>query len=73
MLAGLVRTVLTVVLVWVVYRWLDATFSNRGNGPRGGRGGGSSGGGVPKQPEAGGGRRQPDDNRVGDYIDYEEV
>ena len=66
MLAGFVRTVLTVVLVWVVYRWLDATFGNRGNGPRGG-------GGAPRQPEAGRGRRQPDDNRVGDYIEYEEV
>jgi hypothetical protein len=70
MLAGLVRTVLTVVLVWVVYRWLDATFGNRGNGPRGG---GGSGGGAPRQPEGGRGRRQPDDDRVGDYIDYEEV
>jgi len=70
MLAGMVRTVLTVVLVWVVYRWLDATFGNRGNGPRGGGGGG---GGVPRQPEAGRGRQHPDDNRVGEYIDYEEV
>jgi hypothetical protein len=72
MLAGFVRTVLTVVLVWVVYRWLDATFGNRGDGPRGG-GGGGGGGGAPRQPEAGRGRRQPDDNRVGDYIEYEEV
>ena len=44
MLAGLVRTVLTVVLVWVVYRWLDATFGNRNNGPRGGGGGGRASG-----------------------------
>ena len=67
MLAGFVRTVLTVVLVWVVYRWLDATFGNRNNGPRGGGGGGRAAG-----PPSGGSRR-PDDNRVGEYVDYEEV
>lgn len=65
MLAGLLRTVLTVVLVWVVYRWLDATFGNRNNGPRGG-------GGRASGPPSGGSRR-PDDNRVGEYVDYEEV
>jgi len=47
-----------------VYRWLDATFGNRNNGPRGG--GGAAG------PPSGGSRR-PDDNRVGEYVDYEEV
>ena len=61
MFAGLFRTILYVVGVWFIWRWLDRVFgrssSNRFNNPQ-----------PHRRPE-----RQPDDSKEGEYIDYEEV
>ena len=62
MIPGLLRTLLSIVLVWFVFRWLDRMFSGNRNRNRNGNGNRNRGGG-----------RKPDDNRVGEYVDYEEI
>jgi hypothetical protein len=69
MIPGLLRTLLSIVLVWFVFRWLDRMF---GNGNRNGNGNGNGNGGRNRNGNRGGGRK-PDDNRVGEYVDYEEI
>ena len=69
MLAGLIRTLLTIVLVWFVFRWLDRMFSGRGRVRR--KAGDGTSGRRSANPTKR--SRKPDDNRVGEYIDYEEI
>jgi hypothetical protein len=69
MIPGLLRTLLSIVLVWFVFRWLDRMFGNR-NGNRNRNGGRNRNG--DRNGNRGGGRK-PDDNRVGEYVDYEEI
>lgn len=68
MLAGLIRTIGTVVLIWFVFRWLDRMarrWSNRqgptptptGQSPRS----------TPKETPS------PKDQKLGDYVDFEEL
>ena len=61
MFAGLFRTILYIVGVWVIWRWLDRAFGGR-----------KAGRFTPPQP-----KRRPerhaDDSNEGEYIDYEEV
>lgn len=61
MFAGLFRTVMYIVGVWVIWRWLDRTFGGR-----------SSSRFNPPPPKS---RRErhADDSNEGEYIDYEEV
>lgn len=66
MLAGLLRTLLTIVFVWFVFRWLDRLFGSGGRSRKSKQGG--------RRPSRNAGKsRKPDDNRVGEYIDYEEI
>ncbi|MGB1075420.1 MAG: hypothetical protein ACPGYK_04465 [Flavobacteriales bacterium] len=65
MLAGLLRTLLTVVTVWFVFRWLDRVFGMRRRHSAGQNG--------PKPSQGQSKSRQPDDNQVGEYVDYEEI
>lgn len=65
MLAGLLRTLLTLVTVWFVFRWLDRVFGMRRRNPAGRSGPMSS----PRPSKS----RKPDDNQVGEYVDYEEI
>ena len=68
MLAGLIRTLGTIILVWFIFRWLDRMFGGR----RRRSGNGSSGkDGNPNQKTPG--EPEPKDNKLGDYIDFEEV
>lgn len=66
MFAGLLRTLLTIVFVWFVFRWLDRLFGggrSRRRAPEGGR----------RQSDGSRRGKKPNDNRVGEYIDYEEI
>lgn len=66
MIPGLLRTLLSIVLVWFVFRWLDRMFGGNRNRNRNRNGNGDRNGN-------GNGGRKPDDNRVGEYVDYEEI
>lgn len=69
MLAGLMRTLLTIVFVWFVFRWLDRMFGGGGRVRR--KAGDGASGRRSSNPTKR--SRKPDDNRVGEYIDYEEI
>lgn len=65
MFAGLFRTILYIVGVWFIWRWLDRAFGGRQSGrfnppPAKRR--------PERRPE-----RHADDSNEGEYIDYEEV
>jgi hypothetical protein len=55
---GLLRMVLGAVVVWFVWRMLDGMLGGRRR--QAGQG---------PQPK----RRKPDDERLGEYVDYEEI
>ena len=61
MFAGLFRTILYIVGVWVIWRWLDRAFGGR-----------QSGRFTPPKPKRRS-ERHADDSSEGEYIDYEEV
>ena len=61
MFAGLFRTIVYIVGVWVIWRWLDRAFGGR-----------QSGRFMPPQAKRGP-ERHPDDSNEGEYVDYEEV
>lgn len=61
MFAGLFRTLVYIVAVWVIWRWLDRNF--------GGRKGRPSPGATSHKFEG----RKPDDSSEGEYVDFEEV
>jgi len=65
MFAGLLRTLLTLVTVWFVFRWLDRIFGVRRRNSAD-RNGPMSSPGPSKS-------RKPDDNQVGEYVDFEEI
>jgi hypothetical protein len=71
MFAGLIRTLLTIVFVWFVFRWLDRMFGGGGRFRRRAGGGANARSGRGEGNPRGG--KKPDDNRVGEYIDYEEI
>ncbi len=63
----MLRSIFYIVLVWLVWRWLDRLFGNRRrknavNTP----GGGSA-------QTANSKHKKPNDDRIGDYVDFEEV
>ena len=70
MLAGLIRTLGTVIMVWFVFRWLDRMFGGRRRRTRNTdanqKPGANAGGNSAQAP-------QPKDTKLGDYIDFEEV
>jgi hypothetical protein len=70
MIAGLFRTLLTIVFVWFVFRWLDRMF---GGGRRQRQTGAGRSNPTPRSAGGRGRRSKPDDNRVGEYVDYEEI
>ena len=70
MLAGLIRTLGTIIMVWFVFRWLDRMVGarnrrSRNSGPREK----SDRTNPPQRDES----TQPKDTELGDYIDFEEV
>ena len=65
MLAGLLRTLFYIVMVWFVWRWLDRLV---GGGQRTQRP--SSG---TRRPKPGKREVRPDDSKEGEYVDFEEV
>ena len=64
MFAGLIRTLLYIVAVWFIWRWLDRTFGGRQS--RFTRS--SSPHSSPRDP-----KRTADDSGEGEYVDFEEV
>lgn len=70
MLAGLIRTLGTIIMVWFVFRWLDRMFGGRRRRSRNPEA-------NPKSDSNAGGdsakKSQPKDTKLGDYIDFEEV
>jgi len=64
MFAGLFRTLLYIVAVWFIWRWLDSVFGGR----RGRFTDASS-----TRTNSSGAQRRADDSREGEYVDFEEV
>ena len=70
MLAGLIRTLGTIIMVWFVFRWLDRMFGGRnGDQEIAASRGNSDRTNPPQRDES----TQPKDTKLGDYIDFEEV
>ncbi|MBV42455.1 MAG: hypothetical protein CL834_05430 [Crocinitomicaceae bacterium] len=70
MLAGLIRTLGTIIMVWFVFRWLDRMFGGRrrrSRNPDANPNSGSNAGGASAK------KAPPKDSKLGDYIDFEEV
>ena len=63
------RSIFYIVLVWVVWRWLDRAFGNRRRNKHINRPGGAS---SPK-PNSNSKNKKPNDDRIGDYVDFEEL
>ena len=66
MFLGLLRTVVYIVGVWFIWRWLDGAFGGRRNG-RGLAGASAA------TPSSKGKPERADDSKEGEYIDFEEV
>ena len=66
MLAGLIRTIGTVVLIWFVFRWLDR-MARRWSNRQGPSQTGQSPRSTPKESPS------PKDQKLGDYVDFEEL
>lgn len=64
MIAGLLRTLVYIVGVWFVWRWLDRAFGGRRDAYSGGSASGNSDSSA---------RRRADDSQEGEYVDFEEV
>jgi hypothetical protein len=65
----MLRSIFYIVLVWVVWRWLDRMFGNRRRKNSINRQGGGSG----PTPSSNSKNKKPNDDRIGDYVDFEEV
>jgi hypothetical protein len=63
----MLRPIFYIVLVWVVWRWLDRVFGNRQKKNSIHRPGGGPG------PTPNSKNKKPNDDRIGDYVDFEEV
>ncbi len=63
----MLRSIFYIVLVWLVWRWLDRLFGNRQRKNAVNTPGGGSG------PTATSKRKKHNDDRIGDYVDFEEV
>ena len=70
MLAGLIRTLGTIIMVWFVFRWLDRMFGGRRR--RSGQNSSTSNTQATSQPDSTN-KAAPKDAKLGDYIDFEEV
>ncbi|MDP7435703.1 MAG: hypothetical protein QF427_05700 [Flavobacteriales bacterium] len=66
MFLGLLRTVVYIVGVWFIWRWLDGAFGGRRNAPR-------FWGASQSPPSTKGKARRADDSKEGEYVDFEEV
>ena len=65
----MLRSIFYIVLVWVVWRWLDRIFGNRRRKESINR----HGGGFGPTPNSNSKSKKPNDDRIGDYVDFEEV
>ena len=66
MLAGLIRTIGTVILIWFVFRWLDRMSKRWTN-----RSSSSMGQKVNRKTDKE--SAPPQDDHLGDYVDFEEL
>ncbi len=64
MIAGLLRTLVYIVGVWFIWRWLDREFGGRRDATSRASAAGNSDSSA---------RRRADDSREGEYVDFEEV
>lgn len=65
----MLRSIFYIVLVWVVWRWLDRAFGNRRRNNHINRPGGASS----PTPNSNSKIKKPNDEQIGDYVDFEEV
>ncbi|MGY8902888.1 MAG: hypothetical protein ACKVI1_09855 [Flavobacteriales bacterium] len=65
----MLRSIFYIVLVWVVWRWLDRMFGNRRRKNSIHR----PGGGSRPTSNSNSKNKKPNDDRIGDYVDFEEV
>ena len=63
----MLRSIFYIVLVWLGWRWLDRMFGNRQRKNSVNTPGSDSG------PTTNSKRKKPNDERIGDYVDFEEV
>jgi len=78
MIPGLFRTLLGLVIAWIVFRFLDRMFgggrrSRPGQRSEPGAGAGGRRGASAGNAAAGSGRQAAKDDHLGEYVDYEEV
>ena len=69
MLAGLIRTLGTIIMVWFVFRWLDRMFGGRRRSSKNRSTPNSQATSKQDSPN----KAAPKDAKLGDYIDFEEV
>jgi hypothetical protein len=70
MLAGLIRTLGTIIMVWFVFRWLDRMFGGKSRRSAQRQ---TSKNSDANSDHSSGASPQPKDTKLGDYIDFEEV
>jgi len=70
MLAGLIRTLGTIIMVWFVFRWLDRMFGGRRR--RSSQNSSASNAQATSEQDSTN-KAAPKDAKLGDYIDFEEV
>ena len=65
----MLRSIFYIILVWIVWRWLDRVFGRlrRNNNIN------REGAGSQTTPNANSKSKKPNDDRIGDYVDFEEV
>ena len=62
------KSILYIILFWFIWRWLDRIFGSRRNVSSTRRGGGPT-----TRPESHSKTKKPNDDSIGDYVDFEEV
>jgi hypothetical protein len=65
----MLRSIFYILLVWFIWRWLDRIFGSRRRNTSATR----PGGGPNARPESNSKTKKPNDDRIGDYVDFEEV
>lgn len=65
----LLKSILYIILFWFIWRWLDRIFGSRRRNTDATR----QGGGYKTRPESHSKTKKPNDDSIGDYVDFEEV
>jgi hypothetical protein len=63
------KSILYIILFWFIWRWLDRIFGNRRRNTYPTR----EGDGYRAKPEPHSKSKKPNDDSIGDYVEFEEV